>query len=76
METPSTFQISSVNEGGRGQFQSMNEAGQTSMPLLYNTLACWPWPDLLFVVVQWLEHGGQCVKIQKLMQGGVGCYEH
>ena len=42
-----------------GQFQSMHSwMNQAKHPvlLLYSTLACWPWPDLLFVVVQWLEH--------------------
>ena len=42
-----------------GQFQSMHSwMNQAKHPvlLLYNTLECWPWPDLLFVVIQWLEH--------------------
>ena len=43
-----------------GQFQSMhsrlNQAKHLVL-LLFNPLACWSWPDLLFVVVQWLKQG-------------------
>ena len=63
-ETPSCVRIFSVNERGRGQFQSMQSwMNQVKHPVLYNTLEHWPWPDLFFVVLQWLKHGRYCVKI-------------
>ena len=58
-ETPSNVWISFVNERERGHFQIMHSwlnQVKYPVPLLHNTLACWPWPDLLFVVVQWLEN--------------------
>ena len=62
-ETPCSVQISCVNKKGRGHFQSMHSWMnhiKHPMLLLYNTLACWPWPDLLFVVIQWLKQELMC----------------
>ena len=54
---PSLFShVSDANERGRSQFQSMHSLMNQikhPVPLLYNILACWPWPGLLIVVVQW-----------------------
>ena len=38
--------------------------------LLYNMLACWPWPDCLFAVVERLGHSYYCVKIHYQMHVG------
>ena len=77
-ETPSCVQISSVNERGRGQFQSMHSwmnQVKHPVPLLYNTgMLTLTWPAFCggTVVRTWL------IMCENLLAdaSGVRCYGH
>ena len=51
METPlvSGFPLWMKEEGQFHSIQSWMNQAKHPVVLLYNTLACWPWPDLLFL---------------------------